>query len=62
MYLSLVSVNVVAPQERFVAYVAAVALPLRGVHGEVAVVVTFVRKGLVTNGAFQVNGLSALSQ
>lgn len=35
MYLSLVSVNVVAPQERFVAYVAAVALPLRGVHGEV---------------------------
>lgn len=62
MYLSLVSVNVVAPQERFVAYVAAVALSLRGVHGQMAVVVTFVRKSLVTNRTFQVNGLSALSQ
>lgn len=42
MNLALVCVDVVAPQEGLVAYVATITLSLWRVHGQVAVVVAFV--------------------
>lgn len=62
VYFPLVSVNVVAPQEGFVADVAAVALALRRMHGQMAVIVALVGESLVADGTLQIDRLAALAQ